>query len=263
MNMRFPILILPVLAGVLIADDPLTRSAAGAPAEAEAEPESAFGSTPRLGITLARPVSGVRAQLPGLPKGSGFVLEKVEAGGPAAEAGLIPHDVIWRMSGQLLINEAQLLVLLSQHRPGDEVEIDFFRLGKGGTVKLTLGHPSSDGSFEMIRPGQPLVTGAAVPGMPVRVVNVPSRTATMDNEDGRAELTLDRTGIHVVISDTQGRTVHEGPLFDPQGQITVPVEWRERVESLHGALIESIQRARPVRQPRLRVIPIPAKESDR
>ena len=32
------------------------------------------------------------------------------------------------------------------------LEIDFFRLGKGGTVKLTLGHPSSGGSFEMIRP---------------------------------------------------------------------------------------------------------------
>jgi len=241
-----------------VAADPGTNSTPSDAAKPEAH--NTFGKTTRLGITLARPGSEVRAQLPALPKGSGFVLEKVEAGGPASQAGLIGNDVIWRMDGQLLINEAQLTVLLSQRRPGDVVEIEYFRAGQEGKVKLTLGNAPPGRSFEMIRPGQSLVTGPPLPGMPVRVINVPSRTATMDNDDGRAELTSDRTGINLVISDSQGRTVHEGPLFDAQGQVTAPVEWRERVESLHEALVESIQRTRPVRQPRLRVIPRRANE---
>jgi len=255
MNMRMSFLILPVLAGVLVAADPVAKSTPGDAAKPEVG--KLAGSTPWLGVTLLRPGSEVRAQLPELPRGSGFVLQKVEAGGPASRAGLVAHDVIWRMDGQLLINEAQLSVLLSLRRPGEAVEIDYFRAGKVGNGKLTLGIAPRGGSFEMIRPGQSLVTGPPLAGMPVRVVNVPSRTASMDNEDGRAALTSDRTGINLLISDAEGRTVHEGPLFDARGRLTAPVEWRERVESLHAALVESIRRAQPARQPRLRVIPRP------
>lgn len=210
-----------------------------------------------LGVKISRPGAEVRAHLPGLPKGTGFVIERAEAQGPAKAAGLLANDVIWKLDGQLLVNEAQLAVLLGQHRPGDEVEIDYYRFGKQASTKLILGEAPLGVGFDVKRGLPPLVTAQALPGMPTRIVNVPSRTASIDNEDGRAVLTMDRTGIHLVISDDQGRTSHEGPLFDVKGRITVPVEWRERVESLHAALIESIQRAQPPRRPRLRVIPRP------
>jgi hypothetical protein len=190
-----------------------------------------------------------------LPKGTGFVIEKVETGGPAAVSGLEANDVICSLDDQLLVNEAQLAVLLSQRKPGQEVVIEYFRGGRSASAKLVLGEAPAGSGFEIERRLPPLVTAQAPPGTPTRIINVPSRTASIDNEDGKAELTMDRRGVQLVISDSLGRTIHEGPLFDNRGRIAVPVEWRERVESLHAALLESMQSAQSPRRPRLRVIP--------
>ena len=80
---------------------------------------------------------------------------------------------------------------------------------------------------------------------------------TIENEDGRAELTMGRDGLRLVISDERGNTIHEGALFDERGMISAPPKWRERVESLHAALLESMSRSQTARRPRLRVIPRP------
>jgi hypothetical protein len=160
------------------------------------------------------------------------------------------------MDGQLLINEAQLAVLLGQRRPGQKVAIDYFRGGRGASAAVELGEAPLGSGFEIEQAGPPLVTRPPRPGMPMRIIEVPSRTATIDNDDGSARLTADRDGFRLAISDARGRVIHEGPLFGAEGRLEAPAEWRERVESLHAALVESIEQARPGRRPRLRVIPM-------
>jgi hypothetical protein len=90
-----------------------------------------------LGFEVSRADDAVRAQLPKLPKGMGFVISKVEANGPARRAGVEAMDVLWRLNDQFLINEAQLASLLQLYKAGDVVELTLFR---GGEEKKTPRH---------------------------------------------------------------------------------------------------------------------------
>lgn len=215
-------------------------------------------STSWLGVRIERPTEELRAQLPALARGTGFVIETIERDGPAQAAGLQSHDVLWRLDDQLLINEAQLAVLLGLHQPGDVVRLDFYRGGKPMQSEVKLGEPPAGPGFQMAEDNTPFVVGGADPALPLHIVNVPRRSATVEHPDGRAEVTVDESGFRLTISDPEGRTIHEGPLFDAQRRLLVPEAWRERVESLHSTLMESLRRAQGApnnRPPRLRVIP--------
>jgi len=206
-----------------------------------------------LGVSIERPSPELRAQLPGLASGIGFVIKKVNSGGPAENAGLQPNDVIWKINDQLLANEAQLWVLLGLWKPGETVRIDYLRGGQAADTELTLGKSHGRGGFDLARNDGPFFIGP--PGTGLHIVDVPRREASVENDDGQAVLTVDQTGFRVKISDPQGKTIHEGPLFDANGKINVPKAWRERIESLHSTLAESLKRVRGARPPRMRVIP--------
>ncbi|MFJ4869324.1 S1C family serine protease [Streptomyces sp. NPDC088757] len=68
----------------------------------------------------------------------------VTPGGPAAEAGLRPGDVITEVDGQRVHNGEELIVKIRAHRPGDRLELTLRRDGKELTKTLTLG--SSQGT---------------------------------------------------------------------------------------------------------------------
>ncbi|MEW1900627.1 trypsin-like peptidase domain-containing protein [Streptomyces sp. NPDC086147] len=68
----------------------------------------------------------------------------VTPGGPAAEAGLRPGDVITKVDGQRVHNGEELIVKIRAHRPGDRLELTLNRDGKELTKTLTLG--SSQGT---------------------------------------------------------------------------------------------------------------------
>ncbi|MFE5834226.1 trypsin-like peptidase domain-containing protein [Streptomyces sp. NPDC056508] len=68
----------------------------------------------------------------------------VTPGGPAAEAGLRPGDVITKVDGQRVHNGEELIVKIRAHRPGDRLELTLSRDGKELTKTLTLG--SSQGT---------------------------------------------------------------------------------------------------------------------
>ncbi|MER6094988.1 trypsin-like peptidase domain-containing protein [Streptomyces sp. NPDC001728] len=68
----------------------------------------------------------------------------VTPGGPAAQAGLRPGDVITKVDGQRVHNGEELIVKIRAHRPGDKLELTLTRNGKELTKTLTLG--SSQGT---------------------------------------------------------------------------------------------------------------------
>ncbi len=208
-----------------------------------------------LGVNIDRLTPEVRAQLPDLAPGVGFVVREANEDGPAENAGLQANDVVWKINDQLLINEAQLWVLLGMWKPGEVVRIDYFRGGRPASAKLTLGKAPGRAGFDLARNDGPFIVGPPGSGIPLHIVDVPRREASVENDDGQAVLTVDQAGFRIKISDPQGNTIHEGPLFDANGKMQVPEEWRERVESMHSTLTESLKRARGVRPPRMRVIP--------
>ncbi len=115
-----------------------------------------------LGVETGPVDPTVAAQL-GLPRGTGVVVRRVADGSPAA-AVLQEHDILMKLDDQILVNMAQLSVLVRNRKVGDEVKVTYVRGGKESTGTAKLGErevPKTAWGFE---PGAPLqVFGHAVP----------------------------------------------------------------------------------------------------
>ncbi|MFR0358669.1 S1C family serine protease [Streptomyces sediminimaris] len=70
--------------------------------------------------------------------------DAVEAGGPAAKAGLKPGDVITKLDDHVIDSGPTLIGEIWTHKPGDRVTITYERDGKTHTVQLTLGSRTGD-----------------------------------------------------------------------------------------------------------------------
>ncbi|MEV6284011.1 trypsin-like peptidase domain-containing protein [Kribbella sp. NPDC051770] len=93
------------------------------------------------------PTTGLQVQEipPAVAKASGaptglFVLA-VDAGGPAAKAGLKAGDIITRIDGEPATSSEQVVVATLTRQVGDTIELTFVRGGAPANAMLTLGAP--------------------------------------------------------------------------------------------------------------------------
>ncbi|MGC9440201.1 S1C family serine protease [Streptomyces sp. WG5] len=70
--------------------------------------------------------------------------EPVEPGGPAADAGLKPGDVITKLDDRVIDSGPTLIGEIWTHKPGDKVTVTYERGGKERTTELTLGSKTGD-----------------------------------------------------------------------------------------------------------------------
>lgn len=70
--------------------------------------------------------------------------EPVEPGGPAADAGLKPGDVITKLDDHVIDSGPTLIGEIWTHKPGDKVTVTYERGGKTRTAELTLGSKTGD-----------------------------------------------------------------------------------------------------------------------
>jgi putative serine protease PepD len=89
-----------------------------------------------LGIT-AQTVADASGQ----PAGIGII--GVAPGGPAANAGIQPGDIITTLAGQPVSSVAALQSVLAAHKPGDKIPAQLTRNGSQTTVTITLGSLAS------------------------------------------------------------------------------------------------------------------------
>lgn len=211
-----------------------------------------------LGLRVSKPDETTTAQVPSLPPGVGFVVDAVDAGGPAELAGLRELDLLWKLGDQMLVNEAQLAALLRLATPGDEVSLHGFRGGQALEVKLTLGvappkrHPLGGGLAEAaIQPG-------ACPG-PMRVVHVSEKVASITAAEGTASVRRDGSSYQVRIDGPAAERVFHGTLTPEAGFEVLPGEWRGKVQVLCRTLDQAIaDESASGRVPRPRVVSTPA-----
>ncbi|HEX3337507.1 MAG TPA: trypsin-like peptidase domain-containing protein [Jatrophihabitans sp.] len=79
-----------------------------------------------IGATGSTALSGLRA---------GAYLKQISPGGPAAKAGLMPGDVVIAADGKVVQTFGQLVVIVQEHRPGDQISLTYYR--KDSSTKVT------------------------------------------------------------------------------------------------------------------------------
>ncbi len=67
----------------------------------------------------------------------------VGVGGPAAEAGLEPHDVIVAVDDEKVRSMSDLVVAVRPHRPGDRITLRYLRQGDERTCEAVLAQPDA------------------------------------------------------------------------------------------------------------------------
>ncbi len=112
-----------------------------------------FISSPYFGIGFASlnpQVSAVNE----IPVDFGVFIRNVEPGGPAAEAGLQPNDIILAIDGTELSVNQTLSSLLLDYAPGDTVELTVLRQGQQQAISFTFGEVPQELFEECSLPGQ-------------------------------------------------------------------------------------------------------------
>jgi S1-C subfamily serine protease len=85
------------------------------------------------------PNSPALARRFGLPDKPGMAVTDVQPGGPAAQAGIQPKDVITGFDGQALQQESDLARDLAARKPGDTATVSIARGDQSLDLKVTLG----------------------------------------------------------------------------------------------------------------------------
>jgi S1-C subfamily serine protease len=121
-----------------------------------------------LGVSTAQ-ISKQDAQDLNLPTDKGALVQQVVPRGPAAKAGLragdtttnsglvIGGDLIVKIDGKQINTPNDVAAAISGHKPGDKVQLQFYRGGKLKTVTATLGNrpanASGGGQSQQQQPG--------------------------------------------------------------------------------------------------------------
>ena len=95
-------------------------------------------STPYLGV-VTTDLSPEDAERFGLQMDSGALVERVESGSGAAEAGVRRGDVITALGDSEIRGYGDLLGALRDYEPGDTARLTVFRGGDERTLSVTLG----------------------------------------------------------------------------------------------------------------------------
>jgi putative serine protease PepD len=72
-------------------------------------------------------------------QGAGAQVAQVTAGGPAADGGLQPGDVITSVGGKAVEDPTALSALIDAHKVGDQVQVQVTRSGHKKTLSVKLG----------------------------------------------------------------------------------------------------------------------------
>jgi putative serine protease PepD len=117
---------------------------------------TAGGGNGSVGIGFAVPANTVRDVLPQLERGAapehaylgvstapaqdgGAQVGEATSGGPAAEAGIRPGDVITSVDGDRVQDPDDVAAAIEDDKPGDKVEVTVQRGGSEQTIEVTLG----------------------------------------------------------------------------------------------------------------------------
>jgi len=107
----------------------------GREVQPEAAAEPARGGA-FLGVVAAAVPEGMD-QIAGTDKG--VLINTLIDDSPAARADLMPGDVVTAVDGKEVDTPEAFVKIIRSHKPGDQVQLTYYRMGKRRTATVTLG----------------------------------------------------------------------------------------------------------------------------
>jgi len=92
----------------------------------------------KLGVVIQDVNQGLADSF-GLPQPEGALVSSVEKGGPAAQAGIEPGDVILKLNGQTVGRSTELPVEIAEQSPGATVNLEVWRSHSSRNLSVKLG----------------------------------------------------------------------------------------------------------------------------
>jgi serine protease Do len=92
----------------------------------------------RLGVSIQEVSQGLADSF-GLDKPRGALVSSVDAGSPAAKAGIQPGDVILKFNGKEIESSSQLPAMVGSVAPGSEVRMEIWRQGSTRELRASVG----------------------------------------------------------------------------------------------------------------------------
>lgn len=189
-----------------------------------------FGETRRgwLGVNV-QPVTSEMAEAMGLSQARGAVITRIDADGPAAEAGFETGDVVLAFDGRAVEDDRALPRVVAETAPGSEVQVEVFRRGRPVTLTVTIerldegGAARAPASAEPGRDAPAARGGDTVFGMTLEPISdaLRRRFRIHPDADGLVVVEIDPA------SDAAGKV--------RPGDVVEEIAWT-RVESVEAAL---------------------------
>jgi len=111
-------------------------SAARAELEAAARRLAELSMMARQSMPSDRPLPRAMIGIVVANEGGGVIVERVSPGSPAQSAGVLPGDIIINLNGQSISNVSEVIDLMTELSPGDEVSLSVERDGFSATLGL-------------------------------------------------------------------------------------------------------------------------------
>jgi serine protease Do len=109
----------------------------------------------------------IAASMPGLTKGVGELIGRVEPGQAADKAGIKQRDVITAVNGQEVNPDNSLSYMVGNLAPGTTAKLSVIRDGKPLTINVVIGtRPSEEELANLVPGGAPDGGGNGAPGAP-------------------------------------------------------------------------------------------------
>jgi len=109
---------------------------------------------PLLGVQMTN-VDLEDADYLGLPRAAGALVSMITEGSGAEAAGLQVDDVIVAIDGEPVDRSSQLQTRIAQRRPGDRVQVRFYRDGRIQETTVRLGEAPLQGTPQRTARGEP------------------------------------------------------------------------------------------------------------
>ncbi len=198
-----------------------------------------------LGVVV-RPADALVAEYAGLGPVRGALVESVEEGHPAAEAGIVPGDIVRSVNGIPVETSDELVQEVAMVPPGERVKISLWRDGKEVQRTVVLAKRPAPSS-EVVLPAVPDSAHVAFPGFVVEEVDDAMRR-TLESQGVQARLRITKVD---PTSDAARRGVSANSLLTEVNGVRI-----DGIASFRSA-IRSIESGSVVRLRLIRILETP------